>query len=106
MKFNDLQFKESKSPNGIQALVQFGKYELSIIKNEMSYGNKAGLYEISPSMYYHMTKSRLPVELPGITDDGDTIKGFLSEDDVDGIILKMMAISGSDGLQLKGEDDA
>ena len=35
------------------------------------------------------------VELPGIT-EGDTVKGWLSEDDVTGILLKMVTISGID----------
>jgi|TARA_B110000261_G_scaffold161739_1_gene203761 hypothetical protein len=104
MNFNELEFKETETPKGIQALVQFGRYELSVINNEMSYGNKEGLYEIAVSQYYKMTKSRLQCELPGITRKGDTVQGFLSEDGVDVILKKMMAISGSDGLQFYDYD--
>jgi hypothetical protein len=99
MKFNELKFKETEMPNGVQALVQFGGYELSVVKNEMSYGNKEGLYEINVSKYYNMTKSRLQCELPGITRKGDTVKGFCSESDIDNILMKMTSISGSAGLQ-------
>ena len=99
MKFKELEFKETETPKGIQALVQFGRYELSVIRNEMSYGNKQGLYEIAVSQYYKMTKSRLQCELPGITRKGDTVKGFCSESDIDNILMKMTSISGSDGLQ-------
>ena len=100
MKFNELKFKETEMPNGVLALVQFGGYELSVIKNEMSYGSKEGLYEIGVSKYYNMTKSRLQCELPGITREGDTVQGFLCEDGLDVILKKMTTISGSDGLQL------
>jgi len=100
MNFNELEFKETETPKGIQALVQFGRYELSVIRNEMSYGNKQGLYEIAVSQYYKMTKSRLQCELPGITREGDTVQGFLCEDGLDVILKKMTTISGSDGLQL------
>jgi hypothetical protein len=37
--------------------------------------------------------------MKGITRDGDTVKGYLSEQEVDGIILKMMALTGEDGVQ-------
>ena len=32
------------------------------------------------------------IEMPGITEEGDTVKGFLSENDVESIIEKMEAI--------------
>ena len=34
------------------------------------------------------------VEMPGITEEGDTVKGFLTEDMVTGIMKKMMAVGG------------
>ena len=104
MNFNELEFKETETPKGIQALVQFGRYELSVIRNEMSYGSKQGLYEISVSQYCKMTKSRLQCELPGITREGDTVQGFLCEDGLDVILKKMTTISGSDGLQFYDYD--
>ncbi|MEE3030322.1 MAG: hypothetical protein VX331_03835 [Candidatus Thermoplasmatota archaeon] len=36
------------------------------------------------------------IELPGNTEEGDTVKGWLSEDDITGILLKMVTISGVD----------
>jgi hypothetical protein len=33
------------------------------------------------------------IELPGITAQGDTVKGFLTESDVETIILKMQTIT-------------
>ena len=89
-KFEDIPFTDTAVPKGIQALVKFKDYELSIIKNESSYGNVMGLYEIA------VFKGNNQVELPGITEEGDTVKGFLSESDVESIIKKMHLVSGAD----------
>jgi hypothetical protein len=89
--FADIPFKETTMPKGIQALLSFGgDYELSIVKNESSYGNAKDLYEIA------VFKDNDQVELPGITEDNDTVKGFLSEDEVVSIVKKMHLITGAD----------
>ena len=89
--FADIPFKETTMPKGVQALLLFGgDYELSIVKNEASYGNAKGLYEIA------VFKDNDQVELPGITKEGDTVKGYLTEDEVVGIIKKMHLITGAD----------
>lgn len=87
MKFEDIDFKETLVPKGIQAILPFGDYELSIIQNESSYGHQQGLYEIA------VFKDNEQVEMPGITNEGDTIKGFLTKEDVVSIIKKMVFIS-------------
>ena len=96
MKLKDLTMVETDMPKGIQALVDFGKYELSIICNERSYGGQRGgtLYEIG------VFKGNGMVELPGITEHGDTVKGFLTESDVDAILTKMYTITGTEGKQV------
>ena len=95
MKFEDLKFKETAFPNGIQSILKFANdYELSIVRNDMSYGNKQGLYEIA------VFKEDGQVNLPGITEEHDTIKGFLSKDEVISIIKKMHLITGSDPVQI------
>ena len=90
MKLVDCKLNETEFPKGVQAMIDFGLYELSIIQNEMSYGGKQGLYEIA------VFKGNYQVELPGITEQGDTVKGFLSEDEVEAIIKKMHLVSGAD----------
>ena len=90
MKFKDLTFKKTDIPNGIQAMLNFGGYELSIVKSDFSYGGTSGLYEIA------VFKGNEQVEMPGITQAGDTVKGFLSESEVEGIIKKMHLVSGAD----------
>jgi hypothetical protein len=94
MKFEDIKFKSTDLPQGIQAMIHFGDYQLSIIQNEISYGNKNGLYEIA------VFKDDGQIEMPGITQAGDTVKGFLSESDVEGIIKKMHLASGADPEQI------
>jgi hypothetical protein len=92
MKFKDLKF--GKLFDGVQAVLKFGEdYELSIVQHSGSYGGKQGLYEIA---VFFQDKGQ--VEMKGITRDGDTVKGYLSEQEVDGIILKMMALTGEDGV--------
>ena len=94
MKLANLDMLQTISPMGVQAIVDFGKYELSIIQNEMSYGNKQGLYEIA------VFDGKYQVELPGITAEGDTVKGYLTESDVDTILTKMNTITGTAGVQI------
>ena len=88
MKFDDIVLDYDPSVNGVYGSVTIGDYELSIVKNDMSYGNKQGLYEIG------VWKGKDLCELPGITVEGDTVKGWLTEDDVNCIIKKLYLISG------------
>lgn len=85
-KFDDLQFVEFL--DGVSATVTYGEYELSVVKHSGSYGGKQGKYEIG------VFKGNEMVEMPGITQEGDTVKGWLTEEDVSGIMAKMMAVGG------------
>tara|TARA_R110000803_G_scaffold30857_8_gene69291 strand:- start:1018 stop:1305 length:288 start_codon:yes stop_codon:yes gene_type:complete len=95
MTFNNLIWIDTVRPIGIHAKVLFGECELSIIKNEVSYGGLHGLYEIA------VFKNDNMVELPGITEKGDTVKGFLTEDDVDAIIKKMHLVTGIEPIMVQ-----
>lgn len=55
-------------------------YGLSIVKHKSSYGGTKGLFEIM------LTRNGNPYSLPPITEDGDTVKGFLTKEEVDIII--------------------
>ena len=94
MKFKDIKFNKTEMPSGIQAMLNFGDYDLSIVKSDFSYGGKSGLYEIA------VFKGDGQVEMPGITETGDTVKGFLTEEDVNAIIKKMHLASGADPEQI------
>ena len=89
--FADIPFKETKMPNGIQSILKFGDdYQLSIVKSDFSYGGKSGLYEIA------VFTGDSQINMPGITEDHDTVKGYLTEDDVVGIVKKMHLVTGAD----------
>ena len=47
MKFKEIKFNKTDIPNGIQAMIDFGDYNLSIVKSDFSYGGQSGLYEIA-----------------------------------------------------------
>jgi hypothetical protein len=86
MKFSDLNFHELY--DGVQAVMGIGDYELSVVKHSMSYGGKQGLYEIMVSDGIN------GVSLPGITNDGDSVRGYLTEDDVSSIMKKLAMVRG------------
>ena len=75
---------------GVQALIDFEQYKLSVVQHSGSYGGDRGLWEIGVFQGNDM------VELPPITNEGDTIKGFLSEEEVADIIVKMVEITGNE----------
>ena len=84
--FSDLQFV--KFLDGVSARAVYGDYELSVVRHSGSYGGRNGMYEIAVFKGHEM------LEMPGITQEGDTVKGLLSEQDVTGIMKKMIAIGG------------
>ena len=88
MKLESFKPQPLRDYGGTQVMLKFGnQYELSIVSHQFSYGGKKGLYEIG------VFKDNNMVELPGITEEGDTVKGFLTEKDVDSIIKKMYTVT-------------
>ena len=75
-------------PNGKQALFNFDEYVLSVVQHSGSYGNEKDLFEIG------IFKDDVMVEMPGITEPGDTVKGFLSTAEVNSIIKKITSVTG------------
>jgi len=93
--FNDIIFSKTSSPKGVQAILIFpdGR-ELSIVKNDFSYGGDKGLYEISV-----FNKDQVQVEMPGITNQGDTVAGYLTKDSVMAKVKQMVLVTGGDYIQ-------
>lgn len=79
--------------NKNQIVLKFGDYDLSIIND--GYGGNRGMYEIG------VFKDDDMVELPGVTAEGDTVKGFLTESEVDEILLKMYSITKADPERIR-----
>ena len=89
-----LQFDTNPYLNGIQLILDFKKYELSVVQHDGSYGGTKGLFEIMVS------DSTGGVELPGITEPGDTVKGFLTLEEVSIICKKLTSITGNDPVKV------
>lgn len=85
--FSDLQFV--KFLDGVSARAVYGDYELSVVRHSGSYGGRNGMYEIAVFKGHEM------LEMPGITAEGDTVKGFLTEENVTGIMKKMISITAA-----------
>ena len=86
--FHPDMMTDTLAPRGYKANFDFDKYILSIVQNEMSYGAAQGFYEIS------IFENDNQIELPGITDQGDPVKGWLTIEDVNSIIKKLTTITG------------
>jgi hypothetical protein len=89
--------RKERSSNSRQAVLDFGDYHLSIIND--GYGSDQGLYEIGVFAANNGVATGL-TELPGITAEGDTVKGNLTEADVGAIIKKMYLITGKSPVQV------
>ena len=74
-------------------MVSFGKYEFTVVKHGFSYGG--------PKVFpYEIVFEGDPLLVPGITQEGDFIKGFLTEEGI-AIMLKMATIFGTTMGDLK-----
>jgi|14_taG_2_1085336.scaffolds.fasta_scaffold19188_3 hypothetical protein len=79
--FKSLEWKETKSPKGIYATMEFDNgFTASVIRNEMSYGNRQGLYELA------VLKNDCITSNTDITDD---VEGWLDEKDVERTLYAM-----------------
>jgi len=92
--FHPDMMTDTLMPRGYKANFDFDKYILSIVQNDMSYGAAQGFYEIS------IFENDNQIELPGITDEGDSVKGWLTVEDVNSIIKKLTSITGVDAKLL------
>ena len=78
-----------------QCVLSFGdEYELSIISGQGAYSTETAPYEIAVIKH-----GELQV-MPGITNEDDSVKGYLTEADVDTIIKKMYLITGKTPRQI------
>jgi hypothetical protein len=89
--------RKERGTDGRQAVLDFGDYHLSIIND--GHGSDRGLYEIGLFSAADGVASDMIV-LPGITEDGDTVKGNLTESAVDVIIKKLYLITGKTPVQI------
>ena len=90
-----LSFDVSKYHKGLQLVLDYKQYELSIIRHEGSYGGPQGLFEIMIS-----DSSGHGIELPGITNEGDSVRGWLTLDEVANICTKLTVITGNEPVKV------
>jgi len=64
-------------------------FSLSVVRHSGSYGGEQGLFEIM------LMRNDKPISLPPITEEGDTIKGFLTEEQVNSIIADTRDLPGT-----------
>ena len=81
---------------GNQAVLDFGNYHLSVIDDGM--GKDASLYEVATFNSNDGVASDF-VELPGITNE-QGVRGYLTANEVDAIIIKMHSITGRLPIQI------
>ena len=72
--FEDLKFEGEAED--VQAFADCGNYEVSVVRNAMSYGGDKGLYEIG---VFHKDTDRMCDPLGW----GDDVKGYLSPECVE-----------------------
>ena len=85
MTFKELKFK-THAENDVQAWTRQGSYEVSVIRNALSYGGDKGLYEIG---VYRTGTNRMCDPL----DWGDDVKGWLTPA---GVVKELKLISKAD----------
>jgi len=84
MNFQDIRFQKHPTlPDGIQAILDFGKLQLSIVRTKYSYGGDKGLYEAG------LLSDEGMLYLKGIWHHNDTVQGWLTESDVEVLIDKV-----------------
>jgi hypothetical protein len=84
MYFQDIKFQKHPTlPNGVQALLDFGKIQLSIVRTKYSYGGEKGLYEAG------LLNDEGMMHLKGIWHHKDTVQGWLTESDVEELVDKV-----------------
>ena len=77
-KFDLLIFKDMKNQNGIQAFADFPNgFGASIVKSDISYGGKSGLFEIA------VLKGK---DIDSTTDISDDVIGWCDEEDINRIL--------------------
>tara|TARA_E500000178_G_C16955013_1_gene723228 strand:- start:97 stop:402 length:306 start_codon:yes stop_codon:yes gene_type:complete len=86
LKFEEEELKGTEFMGTIEF---YNGYELSIVKHNSSYGGKKGLFEIA------LCKGESQICMPPITAEGDTVKGFLTKEQVIEIIETTRDLPGT-----------
>ena len=89
--FKELPSKELNG--GIQYLVKYlNNYGASIVQHEFSYGGKDGKWELAVTVYPEGTEDINDFELTYATEITDDVIGWLSEEEVEELLLRIQAL--------------
>lgn len=87
----DLNFKRSTTPKGVFAIINFPNgFGASIVSNDMSYGGRAGLFEVAV-----IDKNGNLTQDTDITDD---VVGWLDEKDVERTLSAIRQLDSNGNL--------
>jgi hypothetical protein len=84
-------------PTTNQWVLDFGKYHLSVITG--GYGRAEAPYEIAVFAANDGVSQGF-VQLPGITGPDDDVRGYMTQEDVDAVLVKLYVITGEEPVQI------
>ena len=84
-------------PTTNQWVLDFGKYQLSVITG--GYGNAGAPYEIAVFAANDGVAGAF-VQLLGITGPDDDVRGYMTQEDVDAVLVKLYVITGKEPVQI------
>jgi hypothetical protein len=84
-------------PTTNQWVLDFGKYQLSVITG--GYGYAEAPYEIAVFAANDGVSQGF-VQLPGITGPDDDVRGYMTQEDVDAVLVKLYVITGEEPVQI------
>jgi hypothetical protein len=97
MKLSNFEPIKKDYGSGTQIVLDFGKYHLSVITG--GYGHAEAPYEIAVFNANDGVAGAF-VQLAGITGPDDDVRGYMTNDEVDAIIMKMFVITGKQPVQV------
>jgi hypothetical protein len=98
MKLADFKMNSQPELHTMKRVVlDFGKYHLSVITGGI--GNTEAPYEIAV-LNSKDGVARGFVQLPGITGPDDDVRGHMTEEDVDAVLVKLYTITGEEPQQI------
>ena len=97
MKLADFKPTKRDYGTGTQTLLDFGKYQLSVITG--GYGNAEAPYEIAVFAANDGVAGAF-VRLLGITGPDDDVRGYMTQEDVDAVLVKLYVITGKEPVQI------
>ena len=97
MKLADFKPTKRDYGTGTQTLLDFGKYQLSVITG--GYGRAEAPYEIAVFAANDGVAGAF-VRLLGITGPDDDVRGYMTQEDVDAVLVKLYVITGEEPVQI------